>query len=75
MKSNTQITIQATHHAHTGCNDLCSKWRQCIDDKLWLDGPLPCEGLLDDEIGVEFERDSSPSYWVIPLSVNVSLPV
>lgn len=61
------IAVPALHQSR-GCNE-CSMRKRCRKERLWLNGPLPCEGLLDDEIGVEFEADSSPSLWTMPLMV------
>lgn len=61
------IAVPAQHHSR-GCAD-CTMRRRCRKERLWIDGPLPCEGLLDDEIGVEFDPDSSPTVWRMPLLV------
>lgn len=55
------------------CNPQCPEWRRCKAGRLWVDGPLPCETMLEWETENEFERDSSPSYWVIPLTVRVNV--
>lgn len=49
------------------CGPTCQEWRRCTEERLWVDGPLPCEAMLDFEVGVEFDT-SEPSYWVIPLT-------
>lgn len=54
-----------------GCNPECPEWRRCTGGRLWVTGPVPCEVLLDFEVGTEFETDSSPSLWVMPLQVRV----
>ena len=51
------------------CKD-CTFLPKCRDERLWLNGPLPCETLLDWEIEAEYDTDSSPSYYVIPLPVR-----
>lgn len=56
-----------------GCNPDCVEWRRCRTGRLWVDGPLPCETLLKWEIENEFDGDSSPSYWVVPLVVRVAV--
>lgn len=51
------------------CNPDCPEWRRCTDERLWLDR-LPCETLLPfEELGIEYEEDSSPTVWRIPLMV------
>lgn len=56
-----------------GCNPDCPEWRRCKAGRLWVEGPLPCETLLPFETKFEYEADSSPSYWVIPLEVRVNI--
>lgn len=56
-----------------GCNPDCVEWRRCRAGRLWVDGPLPCETLLKWEIENEFEDDSSPSLWTIPLTARVNM--
>lgn len=51
------------------CNPECPEWRRCTDKRLWLDR-LPCEALLPfEELGIEYEKDSSRSLWTMPLMV------
>lgn len=39
-----------------GCNINCPQWFNCSINKLWLKfEPVPCESLLDDEIGMVYE--------------------
>ena len=59
--------------AQFGCNHSCPGWRECNSQRLWAQAePLPCEGLLDDEIGVEYDTNEL-TLWVMPLTVKVSL--
>lgn len=52
------------------CHDCCH-YQDCKGQRLWAkNAPLPCETLLDDEIGMEFETGEL-SLWVMPLSVKV----
>lgn len=55
------------------CNPACPEWRGCKAGRLWVTGPVPCETLLPFEIGVEYEVDSSPTFWVMPLQVRVNV--
>ena len=55
------------------CNEECLGWLDCTSRRPSDVRPLPCESLLPDEVGAEYEADSSPSYWVIPLSVSVNV--
>lgn len=57
------------------CNPDCAGWRRCTGERLWVDGPLPCEKLLPFEVDYDYEKDSSPTLLVIPLRVNVELPI
>lgn len=50
------------------CNPDCAGWRQCTRERLWVDGPLPCETLLKFEVDYEYEKDSQPTIWVMPLT-------
>lgn len=45
---------QARPGSH-GCTPGCPSWAACVSGRLWVVGPVPCEGLLDDEIGQEYE--------------------
>ena len=59
--------------AQFGCNVSCPGWQECNSQRLWAQAePLPCEGLLDDEIGVEYDTNEL-TLWVMPLTVKVSL--
>lgn len=40
---------------------------------MWVTGPMPCETLLDFEVGTEYETDSSPTLWVMPIQVRVNV--
>lgn len=55
------------------CTPTCAGWKQCTEGRQWAKGPVPCETLLDDEIGVDFDPDATPSLWVIPLVVSVNV--
>ena len=50
------------------CKDCCH-YRECKDGRLWVDGPLPCETLLDWEIGASYDTGDERSYYVIPLAI------
>ena len=53
-----------------GCTD-CPMLPRCNAGRLWLD-TLPCETLLPFETENEYENDSSPTLWVMPLVVRVN---
>lgn len=54
------------------CNPDCTMWRRCNAGRKWLD-VLPCETVLPFEVGMQYERDSLPSLWVIPIQVRVNV--
>lgn len=54
------------------CTPECPEWRRCTSERLWLD-VLPCEKVLEDEAGVEYETDASLPYWVMPIEVRVNV--
>lgn len=35
--------------------EKCYHYRECKDGRLWVNGPLPCEELLDWEVGAQFD--------------------
>lgn len=60
------------HTGFFGCNTNCSNWQSCNAGRLWAKPePLPCENLLDDEIGYEYEAADGLAVWVMPLTVTV----
>lgn len=62
-------TLRRAKDAKLGpCGPLCREWRRCTRERLWVDGPLPCESTLDFEVGYEYESDSQPTLWTIPLT-------
>ena len=56
-----------------GCNSECPEWRRCKAGRLWMTGPMPCEKLLPWEVENDFDGDSSPSLWTIPIQVRVNV--
>lgn len=54
-----------------GCTG-CLMLARCKIERLWLD-TLPCETQLDFEVGADYETDSSPTLWVMPLEVRVNV--
>lgn len=54
------------------CNPRCPMWRHCKAGRLWLD-TLPCEEVLEWEEGIEYERDSLRTLWVMPMVVRVAV--
>jgi hypothetical protein len=49
--------------------EKCAEYRRCKDERLWM-SQLPCEVLLDDEVGVMYDEGAERSYYVIPLPVR-----
>lgn len=57
------------------CNEGCRYWRDCTTERLWAKAdPLPCESLLDDEIGCEYEGGEL-SVWIMPLKAVMRVGV
>lgn len=61
-------TLNKTRIKYGPCDRRCPGWEGCTSGRLWL-GQLPCETMLPDEAG-EYDPDSSPTLWVIPLEVK-----
>lgn len=56
-----------------GCNPDCPEWQRCRAGRLWVDGPLPCETLLEWEVGLEYETDSLPTLGRMPVVGRVAV--
>jgi hypothetical protein len=54
------------------CAPACPGWQDCTTGRLWIAGPLPCEVLLDDEVGKQYEPGDL-TLWRIPLQVSVRI--
>jgi hypothetical protein len=54
------------------CAPACPGWQDCTTGRLWIAGPLPCETLLEDEVGKEYEAGDL-TLWRIPLQVSVRI--
>lgn len=58
---------EPTKPGSDGCNPHCSAWKDCTINRLWAGfEPVPCEALLDDEIGMTYETGEL-SLFVVPV--------
>lgn len=59
-------------YAHI-CNASCPAWDRCREEKLWeKQEALPCEVMLDSEMGFEAEPSELP-VWQMPFEVGLRL--
>lgn len=68
-----EVTRVNKKSGQRGCNAECPEWRGCKAGRLWVTGPVPCEVLLEWEVGLEYETDSLPTLGRMPIVGRVAV--